>query len=243
MADVLDRLRKLMALSKSDNPHEASLAAEIAQKLMVQHHLDEFDLAEAERAPEEPVADQGAIEPERDGQPRRIPSWEVFLASAVSKSVDCRIYYTPGVRISVVGRQSDAQVARYLFMYLSRTVRRLADDFWKHEGDRQQGAARWKHGFRLGVVETIRKRLSAGYRRAVEEATQGDESKAIQLFERGDKVDRWMHDNLRLGSSRSVRYASTSGHEVGQRAGASIDLGQAKSGALTTGLKRLSSGR
>lgn len=239
MADVLDRLRKLLALAKSDNPHEASLAAELAQKLMVQHHLDEFALENADRPPEEPIEDQGAIEPERDGQPRRIPSWEVFLAGAVARSVDCRIYYTPGERISVVGRKSDAQVARYLFMYLARAINRLADTFWKQEGDRRQGAARWKNGFRLGAVETIRVRLQAGYRQAVQEATAGDASKALMLVRRGEQVEGWMDRNLRLGTSRRATYSSASGHEVGQRAGQSIDLGSARAGALSSGLKRL----
>lgn len=236
---VLDRLRKLLALAKSDNPHEAALAAELAQKLMVAHHLDEFMLEAAERPPEEPISDQGAIDPERVGESRRIPAWEVNLAGAVARSVDCRVYYVPGARISVVGRQSDAQVVRYLFLYLSRVINRLADEFWEREGDRDQGARRWKHAFRLGCVEAIRRRLSQGYVSAIQEATKGDESKAIQLVRRGEAVEEWMHRTMRLGSGRTTTYSSRSGHEVGERAGASIDLGGARKGALTTGLKRL----
>lgn len=239
MAAVLDRLRKLLALAKSDNPHEASLAAELAQKLMVAHHLDEFTLEAAERPPEEPIADQGAIDPERVDEARRIPAWEVNLAGAVARSVDCRVYYVPGARISVVGRQSDAQIARYLFLYLSRVINRLANEFWEREGDPAQGARRWKHGFRLGCVETIRRRLSVGYKTAIQEATAGDSSKAIQLVRRGEAVEEWMHSHMRLGTGRASSYTSRSGHEVGQRAGDSIDLGGARKGALSTGLKRL----
>ena len=100
MADILDRLRKLHALSKSDNPHEAALAASLVQKLMMEHHLEELDLSQDEHRPEEPIEDHGSIDPSRTG-PRRIPNWQVNLADAVARSVDCRIYIRPGESIPI----------------------------------------------------------------------------------------------------------------------------------------------
>lgn len=42
---VLEKLKKLLALAKSDNPHEAALALQRAQKLMLAYNITQDDLA------------------------------------------------------------------------------------------------------------------------------------------------------------------------------------------------------
>ena len=42
---ILEKLKKLLALSKSDNPHEAALALQRAQKLMLAYNITQADLA------------------------------------------------------------------------------------------------------------------------------------------------------------------------------------------------------
>lgn len=43
-ARILDKLKKLLALSKSDNPHEAALALQRAQKLMGAYGISQSEL-------------------------------------------------------------------------------------------------------------------------------------------------------------------------------------------------------
>ena len=42
---LLEKLKKLLALAKSDNPHEAALALQRAQKLMQAYNITQADLA------------------------------------------------------------------------------------------------------------------------------------------------------------------------------------------------------
>mgnify|MGYP003596235719 CR=1 FL=1 len=42
---ILEKLKKLLALSKSDNPHEAALALQRVQKLMQAYNITQTDLA------------------------------------------------------------------------------------------------------------------------------------------------------------------------------------------------------
>ena len=44
MSDVVEKIRKLLELSKSDNEHEAASAAAMAQELMVKHAIEEEEI-------------------------------------------------------------------------------------------------------------------------------------------------------------------------------------------------------
>lgn len=48
MSKIIDKIKKLLALSKSDNPNEAWLALEKARQLMNEYGVSETDLAFAE---------------------------------------------------------------------------------------------------------------------------------------------------------------------------------------------------
>ncbi|BDE02465.1 DUF2786 domain-containing protein [Pasteurella multocida] len=41
---LLKKIKKLLALSKSNNPHEAAKALEMAQKLMAEHNVNSIDV-------------------------------------------------------------------------------------------------------------------------------------------------------------------------------------------------------
>jgi hypothetical protein len=237
MADILDRLRKLQALSKSDNPHEAALAASLVQKLMMEHHLQEFDLSQDENRPEETIEDHGAIDPSRTGR-RRLPTWQVNLADAVARSVDCRIYIKPGESIPIVGRRTDVEAARYTFLALARVIDRLADEAWTVERVRGGDAGRWKRAFRIGAVLTISDRLKSS-RREVEATIPKD--KAMVLVKRGDAVDTWIDHKLDLRASRSTTtYVHPSGFAQGKAAGHGVSLPGRAGPGLPAPAKRIS---
>lgn len=44
MDKILSKIKKLLALSQSSNPHEAATALEMARKLMVKYHIDSSDI-------------------------------------------------------------------------------------------------------------------------------------------------------------------------------------------------------
>jgi Protein of unknown function (DUF2786) len=151
---VLERIQRLLALSKSSNLNEAGNAARAAQRLMTEHQIDEaqvkFDAGESD-APfaDEEIADFG----------QRTSHWRSIvldgLASANGTRAYLRSYKLAGVRhstVRVLGPRAAVATVRYLFDYLIRQVDELV---LLHEG----ASIRWKNAFRLGAAAMLRTRL------------------------------------------------------------------------------------
>ena len=104
MADrdkLLDRVRKLLALTESPNVHEAALAAARAQALIDAHRLQ--GLLDAEE--DAPVVD-GRSAPLESG--RRLRKWKVVLASALAGQLGRFIAAEDGLNDK--GQPSDASL-------------------------------------------------------------------------------------------------------------------------------------
>lgn len=151
---ILERIRRLLALSRSENLNEAGNAARAAQRLMSEHQIDEaqvsFDAGEAD-APfaDEEIADFG----------QRTSHWRSIvldgLASANGARAYLRAYKLAGVRhstVRVLGPRAAVATVRYLFEYLIRQVEELV---LRHE----EASVRWKNAFRLGAAAMLRTRL------------------------------------------------------------------------------------
>lgn len=157
---IVERIRKLLALSQSANEHEAAAAAARAAELMAAHQLHAATLTQA--APD-PI---GAHEIDRGGH---AVSWRGILANGIAQSFGCRMYWKQGrqdgaryARTMVVGRAGDVDGVRYMYLYLSSEIERLAADAWTALPDRDRMCARprsWKNAFRLGAATTIAGRL------------------------------------------------------------------------------------
>jgi hypothetical protein len=234
---IIEKVRKLLRLAESPNANEAAAAAAKAQELIDQHNLSAALLA----------LDAGAAEPDEeiedfthkgaplDDQPI-LHRWRSYLASTIARANSCRIYMRGG-EIALVGRPSDAETVRYLFGYLAREVDRLCDQDGK-------GCGRtWRNNYRLGVVDTIARKLRE--QRDKFEAEQRKLAAAsgstalvrvnqalVRVEQRGGDVERWMKKNLKLyaRSGSSVRFNS-SAREAGRAAGRSIAINRSR-GAL-----------
>lgn len=180
---IIDKIRKLLALAAdATEPNEAALAAERAQALMIEHAIEEEAVRgkDPSAGPSEPIEteilwDYRVPKKWMDGTPRmapsKIPSWHVQLAGAMARSFLCRIYYTSGREITMVGRRSAREVFRATYLYVRGEVEKLCDSGWKAERRERviaeagacapSGAAalRWKTAFYSGAVSTISVRL------------------------------------------------------------------------------------
>lgn len=229
-AKIVDRIRKLLALSRSSNEHEAAAAAARAAELMAAHQLEAATLAEDEPPP--PVE---AHEIETRGQ---AVSWRGALASGVAYSFGCRMFWRPrreggklSVQLMVVGRSGDVDGVRYMYLYLSREVDRLANRAWngRHEHARQLESARsWKNAFRLGAAVIIARRLREARDHAMNAArTAGDDqtARALVRVERDtDAVEQFM---ARLGTRKkpAPMVSAPNALGAGMAAAGSVDLG------------------
>src|SRR5262245_43821012 len=111
---VVERIRKLLALSTSANPNEAALAAEKAVELAQRHNLD---LARIDGVPADPYV-------ERSCDVGGASQWRWLLMSAVARANFCRALRRRerGRLLSsmfVIGEPHNVAVCEFLFDYLA----------------------------------------------------------------------------------------------------------------------------
>ena len=89
---IIDKVKKCIALSKSDNPHEAAAALRQAQALMRKHGIDEAGIAAAEI---------GATDVEhKSSNAVRPPAWETMLMMLVGTAFGCRGMFIPASKVN-----------------------------------------------------------------------------------------------------------------------------------------------
>ncbi len=111
---MLERIKKLMALSQSSNPNEAAIALRRAQKLMEEHQisLDDISLSEIQEQTEE------ILPPLRD----RVLF--TYLAAIIGRSFGLDYFFTKKgssyKTVSFIGPKSRLETACYTFTILAR---------------------------------------------------------------------------------------------------------------------------
>jgi hypothetical protein len=155
---IIDRIRKLLELSRSTNEHEAANAAARAAELMRKYEIDQAVLAATapgETPPEEIITDGIG------GKEGKSTSWRVLIGQGVAAATGCK-QWSAGGRMEAMGTRSAVGTWNYLCQYLTREVDRLADAGWNAYPttiDRISGVRRWKNAFRVGAAQVIRTRL------------------------------------------------------------------------------------
>jgi hypothetical protein len=243
---VLDRIRKLLELSNSDNANEAAMAAARAATLMVDYQIEEAELApdvtEDEPVTEETIASDG----------RRV-QWKLALVNGLAKSLGCACYYNStgsGTKYQAVGPKSALETITYMYSYLVKEVGRLADVAYAAEvaecdssGVSRPSARGWKGSFRVGCSRTISSRLIAQRVTTIAKAKDAGKTQALMVVDRRALVVKdFMTKSVGplRRSTTSAGRSSRSGLKAGRTAGAGVSLGNNR-GALGSGSKQLSS--
>ena len=121
---IIAKIKKCLALAKSDNEHEAAVALRQAQRLMQQHGITDFDI-EAADIQEEATKAGASSHPAR---------WECGLATRVAKAFDCEVFLACGWPVgkwTFVGAAPAAEIARYAFEVMFRQVKRSRSSYIK----------------------------------------------------------------------------------------------------------------
>lgn len=160
---VIERVRKLLALSNSCNEHEAALAAAHAQRLLSEHNLAMSELE---------VQQQGAGEVELQ-MARTITKWISSLFATVASALDCMPVVTTETsrsRLRFIGVGEDPEVAACTLEFLIRELRRLASAYLagldQAQGklttsQRQKVRNSYLLGGAFGVAEALRRQKAS----------------------------------------------------------------------------------
>lgn len=228
LSSVIERVQKLLALSKSSNPNEAANAAAAANKLIDQYRLSEADITTEQGETDPLVEDDGYIY-----ETGKITPWKAALVRTLAAHYGVAHYndnhYPEGRKVSrykLIGRTSDIQIVRYMFTWLSMECQRLADANAKGLG--RVFVASYCEGFVNGIAIQLRA--------SRQEVKQTASSAAIiKLDARLQESQNFMYSqhNLKKSKSYSFSQRDSLAYSAGQQKGQSIHLGAALGGSKT----------
>ncbi len=216
---LLDRVRKLLALSTSPNLHEAASAAALAQTLIERHRLQDWlDAEQAETRDPDPLGD-GRDEPLEAS--KRLRKWKVVLASALADANGCMAYtLNRGVdeAICLVGRTGDRQAVAALWSGLVARIEWLSAT---HGAGQDR---RWHEAFRVGVVAAVAEKLRTVAGEVRSELTPAALVR-VDPAERAHQqaLEDYVAKHLRLGKGRSLRFDAAAWAQ-GQKLGAELPV-------------------
>jgi hypothetical protein len=192
-ADVLDRVRKLLALATSPNVHEAAAAAARAQRLIDEHRLEELLAAEQEA----PAFDDARDEPIETS--KRLRPWKAALASVLADASGCVAYTLTRGReqsIVLVGRAEDRRAVTAMYQALTAQVEWLSATHGAGE------SKKWHASFRLGAVHSIRVAMNERPEPTASDGTPGLVHAA--LVAQRDALDQFVRERLDLRPSKRL---------------------------------------
>jgi hypothetical protein len=153
-ARIIEKVRKLLALSLSDNEHEAASAAAKAQELLSEYNLSMSDI---------PAHDPGSAKATHaQAHTRKSPEpWMYLLAGASAKAFDCAYFFNLAGMV-FVGVGADQEVCAWTYAYLYKTLLRMGSTYLRTQCrrlrvNRSKAAAR--ESYLCGVIFTISRRL------------------------------------------------------------------------------------
>jgi hypothetical protein len=209
---ILDKARKLKALSCSSNEHEAALALSRMQLILAKNGLVERDLYKDEF---------GRLFFEYNGQP-----WARYIIQSISELYFCKLVYMPlrsgKARYTIIGSDVNTQVVReFSIPILDNT----------HYYARQAANSSAEiTSFRLGAAIRLTQRCQDLIKIATEGRLVDDSECALVLGDyyktNGDKILNWMGENmsgLKTSKSRSTKIDVRS-FEKGKMYGNTVEL-------------------
>jgi hypothetical protein len=207
--DILDKVKKLLALSKSPNANEAAAALQRAQQLMEEYGIEQETVVAAEIVEEE-VIRHGGTKP---------PAFEVYLVTAIARSFGCRVILQSSLiekdaRWLFIGLSHRAEISSYLCVVLLRKLaaarRNYMKDIYRCKRDTK---IRRGDSFCIGWVSTVVKKIHAFA------GSEEDEALLDQYIKRHKDI---VHSEVK--SRKSISRYSDTDYAQGYRAASDVKL-------------------
>jgi len=137
---IKDKIRKLLALSKSDNENEAAIALKKANELISKYELDETVLR---------------LKSVRVKSTKTYVMWRTFVANAVAWLYGCYQYRSTEDGVFVfTGEELDSFMASEMFEYLIKSIERSAK-----KAIRKNAKLKFRRDFKCGMAHCLYDRI------------------------------------------------------------------------------------
>lgn len=200
---LVEKVKKLLALATSNNPHEAELATLKANQLILKHHLSRADLT----GQEDELCVLTVMQSKRKST-LMVAIYDILTHFMVKPLLH---YGRFEVRLDVIGDRSQVQLAEYVASFLQRELEQL----WSACGLK---GLRAKNSFFTGIAK--------GYRLKLERSRQDFTPSEKQALV---KVERLRTESIRqlmggFGSSRSSQVLDGGALLMGTQAGQDLQI-------------------
>lgn len=220
LLEVIDQIHKLLSLTRSDNPHEAGLAASRAQSLMLKYHLSMDELGDG---PKERSEVTQTFYHYANTAEKRKDLWRLSLINAV-----CNNNFAKFIRVGsgentagcIVAKEVDIEHVKYLYVYLSETIDRLASNYTEFGRE-------WVKSYCIGAVTSVAETM------AEQRLRDAAESQACTaLVRRSDKEvsDKFKEFFPDAQKSRRKLSGNARANAVGRAEGKNIGIHRAMDG-------------
>ena len=170
---LLDRIKKLLSLATSDNEHEAKLAAEKANELLVRHNLSRQHIDE--------IKDE-SFEKEVLTEGTRLKVEEKFIRMLLAKYFFVKIIrsrnYTK-TTMYILGEATNVQIATYTRSFLVRKFR----DLWEVYKKQTQAPTTAKQSYYYGLYQGLAKQLESQKTKIISEDTTANNNALVVVNE------------------------------------------------------------
>ncbi len=224
VSSVIEKVRKLLALSKSTNANEAANAMAAANRLIDEYRLSESDIGV--NGEEDPLMEDSSYIYETG---RNIP-WKVSLLYILTNHYGLAcvnlIDKSSGRKKSqykLVGRKSDIQIVQYMFAWLQMECQRLANIEVKGCG--HVAVFSYCEGFVVGIAEQLRLTREEMKQKATEAAIIKIDSR---LQESKDYLNT-LYKTKKI-EAKSYRQVDKDAFSAGQTKGKALHLGNSMGG-------------
>jgi hypothetical protein len=226
MDNQIEKIKKLLALGNAGEDHESLLALDMASRLMAKWGIDELDLM----INQEGLDNLGNLDRNFIYRSGRIPYWRTCLLHALCSANHCKSMIIPGAGLLVYGHDANFQKISLLWDIICPQI-----DSWTK--NRCAGMGRtYASSYRLGIVETLRVRLTANHNALIAEKSSQEQTALMTV---SDKIRKEVDDFIsqKLGKvtqySRSTRNWSNEGFQQGKADGNNIQTESGNRKALT----------
>lgn len=221
---ILDRIRRLLALSTSTNEHEAALAASKAQDLLLKYNLEMSQIEQKE-----------GDEVERwNFRTPLAETWLDVLINGIATNNMCRVIrgkgykdgsreggkFIPGKEVRhyyMFGKKPNLEVTVYMYSYLAAEIDRLTP---------KGQTAKYVRAFRIGAAAKVAERM----KQELKTFQSTEETRALVVVTDKAVVERLKQDFPKTHSS-SVTIGDSRGYYDGQAAGKTIQFRQGVGGS------------
>ena len=207
---ITDKIRKLFALSKSSNEHEAALALKNANELLMKYNIDMMDVS----ATLSDIVESDVM------SGKKFMVWKTTMLQSVMKFNNCEIIKDhKGIEktIKAMGKKQNIEVSMAMYDYLIATI------------DRAIKADRYisdKHSFHVGFARAIKVKVGEIIVERQKEKSEFNTACSALVVQEKNAVTKYMKDaykNLKTTTLKSS-YRNSASYNSGYVKGQSTSL-------------------